>query len=220
MSTTSNRSTTQAPADRGIFHELDQRRRRSCLSCQSLGCAGLLLMILVAAGLATAIAATGVIRVPGVSQLVYATPPAPSRSVAAVPVELDELLGAPHASEGPATLTLSEGQLTSLVAADKQPAFRQSQVVVNPGEVELFGYYVALPMGDPVALTATLTVGAAGGECALKQLTVGRLTVPPMLTASLGHQLCQLLLGGLANGQIEQLTAGEGSLTVSLISKP
>lgn len=214
-----NPGTATVPAEHSLFDELDQHRRRGCCSCQTLGCGfGLVGMVMVVAAL-MALATTGLIHVPALSTLVYPQSPAPSRTVTAEPFTLDTLQSRINPTDtGKATVTVSEGQLTSLVDAEHLPSFRQAQIAVDPGLITFSGYFIDLPIGDPVIVTLSVAIDGAIGSCTLAAVDLGRLRIPPAFTRPIGGSVCALINEKLSSNryQLTAINPVQGSLTVTI----
>ncbi|MBI4023043.1 hypothetical protein HY375_02675 [Candidatus Berkelbacteria bacterium] len=222
------KAVTDAPAgpqsDHGFYHELDRvRKHRACLTFGNCGCLLFLVIVVATVAVLGAIAATGIIRVAGLSDLVYPEPPEPARIVEPESsLSLATLLAevAPPADGQPASLVLTERQLTYLLrqpTADGRVPLKQGQVAVGNDEIEIFGQ-VATPSDDQATVLRVILVPGSGSEVLqLASVQVGYLPVP----ARFAHQVLRLLIGGdplsndtLAQVGIVDVSPSSGSVTV------
>jgi|GEM_PF-6040582 len=204
--------------DAALFAELDRHRRHR-------GWHVLTFLIWVAVfavfvGVVAAAAATGAVTVPGLTALVYPTPPQPARMVASVPFNLVDLASHATATGTSATLIIPETNLSSLVAADRLADFREAEVMADPAGLSFFGYLIHTPTGTPVALRFAFvpTVTSSGTvSCQATSLTIGYLPLPATALTGVTSLICQQFLGSLTpkGATLTALTAGAGSLAVT-----
>lgn len=195
--------------DDELFADLDRARKRfSCFTCG--GCLGfaILLLILVIGGVLGLVAATGVVRIPVVSDLVYPEAPRPSRVVepGGSVTELDQFLASKVAgaelTDGATRLSLREEELTQLLRtpnAAGEVTFKQGQVAVDPEGIELYGQVTPPQLSSPVVVTANLIPAPNSGVLTLSSLKVGRVMVPP----ALAERVTSLILSQNFTGGIE-----------------
>jgi hypothetical protein len=165
-----------------------------------LGGGVLVLGLAFVVGLSWLLLSVGLVQLPGLSPWVNGSSVGPTRLVIPEPIDAN---GATLGSRG-ASVTLTEGQLTTLVSADRFPAFRQASVVIDQPALTVGGYFVRSTVGDPVYLEAVFTFPAAVSgsnerPCQLERIRVGRLSLPAVTVRSLEDRVCGeavRLLGG------------------------
>jgi hypothetical protein len=221
ISTIPNTKPDSKAADSSLFQELDRHRRRGWFGWHTFGCLFVVVLLgLIGAGL-TIVAQSGLVMIPGVTQLVYPTPPEPSRIVLPEPVDMPKL--AAEAATGDGSFTLTEGQLTTLVDADHLPAFRQSQISVDAGQATFFGYYAQPPVGGPVPIELAISSSPSSGntyQCVLSSARVGRVTVPAVGLTQLEPLVCAAVALPFRTIQLEPTSITLGTKTATVRTKP
>lgn len=219
------RQSQKAEKPEELFTELDASRRRSLFSLRNCGC---LLLLMFLAGLfllLSLVAATGLITIPVVSQIVYSKPPVPERVVEPVEGTLEALFAtkvqslAANGSTG--EITLSEAELTRVLQepmGDGNLILKQAQIAIDPTKAEVYG--IVSQGEESRTLVARLTFTPSGQTLALSQVRIGYVTIPPALVDGIlralltnGQSIQQLPLESLG---IERLTLGSNAATVQL----
>lgn len=208
----------QRTKDQSLFADLDRHRRRK-IGWNSCGCLMFVGLLVVLGGAVAAVAATGIITIPWVSSVVYDPAPTPVRLVDPSPFDITKLLTA-SSTDTTVTAHISEGQLTSLVSADRLTMFRQAEFMADPAGLTFFGRYTGQPIGNPaiVQLTLVPTISNLGSiDCAVTKLSIGRLSVPPALIKSLGPLLCSNLTSSIVppHMKLVSLVLGAGQLLLT-----
>lgn len=195
--------------DDGLFHDMDQAsKRRSCFSCGNCAIVLVLGLILLVIGILAAVAATGVIRIPLLSPLVYQTPPGPTRVVeptgpADAGVLIQEKLKNPAILKS-RTVGFTEGELTQLLrdpGSDGEVFLKQGQVAVDAGQAEIYGQITI--MNNPLVVRVELEPTTSNQSLAVTELALGRVTIPRALTATASRIVMDMVLSQM---QLEPTT--------------
>ena len=226
ISTVPDQSKPSRPSgkNQAMFSELDRHKHWSFW--RIFGWLFILVIIVAIAGVTTLVAATGIVTIPGVSNMVYATPPTPARTVQPAMFDLGTTLKTVTASKnGSVSLVLSEQQLTSLVSAAHMSAFRQAQISIDSNGLSFFGYYIDVPFGNPVILQVGLnpTLEKANTvSCSVSKLSVGNINVPVWAASSLGDLACNQISSSLqqSNMMLSGLSMSNQAVTLTYEPTP
>ena len=156
------------------------------------------------------------------------TPPAPPPTVD--PAALDSLkaswaaaIAAAAASGGQVTVSITEPQLTALVAAkladDPDAFFQQPQVLLRDNQMQVFGVAKQSGITANVRMVVTVTVDAEGvPQFHMVSADFGPLPAPEGLLEGLSDMLNEALTGKIvpsATGfRLESITIGDGIMTL------
>ena len=205
--------------NQSMYSDLDRSKHLSFWKI--FGWLFLLTIVGIVAGTATLVAATGIVNVPGFSNLVYATSPSPVRIVQPAVFDLGTAVKSLTVSKsGTMSVALSEQQLTSLVSASHLTAFREAQIIVDSTGLSFFGYFINVPFGNPVIIQTTLkpTLKKANTiSCSVTKLSFGNLAVPAGVMTPLSNLACgqlesQLKVDGM---NLTGITLSDQTLTLS-----
>lgn len=215
------RPSSQPVAEQSFYARLDRRRGLGC--CSVLGGGVLVLAAALIVLFGWLALTTGLIHLPGLSRWLNGPSVGPTRLV------MPEPLDASFATSGSrgASVTLTEGQLTTLVSADRFPAFRQAAVSIDRPQLTVGGYFMNVPIGDPVFLEATLTFpagssGSARFACQLERVRFGQLSLPALAVRPLSERVCgeTARLLGASSGSVPTVTVDDRRLTVQWSPPP
>jgi len=143
-------------------------------------CWGCLIFLLLAVLLPGYVAvASGMVRIPLLTPLIYGKGPEPKRIVEPAQTGIKAVAEkmAKAAKTGQNQVTLTEGELTALLREDNQQ-FRDANLTIDPDEIEVFGYL------DQGGYQTGLTIGfvprITGGKIdfRFKRVKLGKLPIP------------------------------------------
>ncbi len=179
---------------------------------------------LVLLGILGIVAETGLIQIPVLSSVLYATPPQPIRAVEpAGPADVGSLLKSKAgATEGQVQVAVTEGELTQLVRepqTDGQVPVKQAQVAIEPRFIELYGLMNINQGASTTVIRVRLTPGTTPGEFQLSEIYIGYVRVPIALAkgivALLTHITPPDMLSAAKYG-VQSIALQQGVATVSL----
>lgn len=213
-----------------IFADLDHaHRRRGCFSCRNLGCLLLVFIVVVIVGIFGIIAETGIIQIPILSTALYATPPAPIRTVEpAGQTSLDALLHskidglATGAANEQPQLSVSEEELTQLVREPRtngEVPVKQAQVSIEPKFVELYGLITLPKANNSVVIRIRLAPTSQPDTLQLSDIRLGYVRVPTSLAKAIVHLATGITVPDTISAQqfgILGITLGQGNVTLRI----
>ncbi|MGI6103485.1 MAG: hypothetical protein ACOYBJ_02610 [Patescibacteria group bacterium] len=217
-----------AKSEKGFYDELEaSKRKRSCLSLQSCGCLLLAFLALCFLAAAALVAASGLVRVPVLSDLVYRAP-APARLVEpSGALNFSEFIAAQLKEQGTSsgdqvTITLTEGQLTSMLQAPDaggRVLLKQGQVAISGSSLEIFGQVLPTQGSQPVSIRVLFVPGADRRTLQITEAQIGNVPVAPKLLGT----VTDMFLGAtpLQGRDIKELgitgiQLGQGQLTLQV----
>lgn len=220
ISTIPIKTSRPAPSTSQLFQEMDRHRRPSCW--QWLGCLCLLLVIVLLGGLLWLVASSGIVTIPGVSQLAYPKAPSPARVVVPMPFDQSTMINGTHQlnPDGSSIESVTEGQLSSLLSADHFPLFRQAQVTIDPDGFRLYALYVGQPFYRPIPVQVHVVPATAmSTSCTVDQIQIGLLPIPASFIKSIVDRTCQKLSEIVTlspPGQLNDVTLKKGELQLTV----
>ncbi len=165
-----------------LFSELEKskRRRGSCFSFKNILLGFLFIIFTVITGIALAVASTGMVKIPLISQLAYPEHPLPIRTVEpATPEQSQILSGKINFNNSTATtIDINEAELTALIRTpnDKgEVAIKQGQVAITPNTAELYGIVNVVGKNSSIL---RLNFIQQGDDVVLNSMHLGYLAIP------------------------------------------
>lgn len=215
-----------------LFSELEKskRRRGSCFSFKNILLGLFFIIFAIITGIALAVASTGMVQIPLISNAAYPDHPAPIRAVEpATASESNGILSGKINFNNTSTTTIeiSEAELTTLIRTPDskgEVAIKQGQIAVNPDMSELYGVVNVIGKSSSVI---RLNFIQQGDDVVLNSMHLGYLAVPTstakqMITNFAGADFLSLksALSSLfsADGKIkvESMTLDSGKVKVLL----
>ncbi|MBI4032823.1 hypothetical protein HY374_03910 [Candidatus Berkelbacteria bacterium] len=224
-----NETTSEKSKDDGLFKEMDQAaKKRNCFSCGNCAIIVVLALVVLALGLASAVAATGLVRIPVLSGMVYKASPLPTRVVEpSGPANFSGLIAAKV--QDPTVLatrqaTFTEAELTQVLrepGADGEVILKQGQVAIDAGRAELYGQITL--GGNPLVITVDVLPTSTPPGLGVSTIRLGRVTVPKTLTDVVTRTVLDMVASQmqfeagttLADIGVEQIRLTPGGLTIT-----
>lgn len=216
-----------------IFADLDKSHKRSCFSCRNFGCGILLVIAIGVFGILGVVAQTGIIQIPGISDMFYSKPPVPLRFVLpSGPVSVEELLKsktkdiAQTSEMGNVQVVATEEELTQILReprANGQVPIKQAQIVVEPAFVELYGT-MSLFNDSKSSIVLRVRVKPTGQPAtfALDEIWLGYVKIPNNLAKIIIKNATGYSVPDTFSAQqfnIENAILGNGSATLTVPKK-
>lgn len=200
-----------------FYADLDKAKRRpGCFSCG--GCLGLIgiLLFAVVIGVAGLVAASGIVRVPLLSAMLYKEDPQPRRVVEPATATSFATLFAQVGTGG--ALTLTEAQLTAALrepTSAGQVPLKRGQLAIDRNSVELYGQVTTGEFGEPVIVRVE---GTMVNDTVIEatSVKVGYVDVPLQLAKFLAPLIAgqDISRYDLARHSVTSLILGPGSIDI------
>lgn len=166
-----------------LFSELEKsnRRRGNCFSFKNILLGIFFIVFAIITGIALAIASTGMVKIPLISNAAYPNHPTPIRLVEpTASSENSEILSGKinFNNSSTTTIEISESELTALIRtpdAKGEVAIKKGQIAVNPDLAQLYGVVNVIGKSSSVI---RLNFVQKGDDVVLDSMHLGYLSIP------------------------------------------